>query len=197
MGYDGDFYEAYERYLQEERVRDKHDVVLDMWHTATWPNSSYVVDLGCGKSNEYFRFGPDVKAYQGFDVEESQHGMVLDYRSPELVEAVRSLDWKPDAFVSLFSIECTATPIENAELYERLFRETPTLKHGLVAGFYYAGRRDENPIKETGDIVSWQTVDRIEDAVSDVYDEIRVVTRVPSAMFGENVVEVWRILTRR
>jgi hypothetical protein len=197
MGYDGDFYEAYERYLLEDRVRDKHDAILDMWHRATWPNSSYVVDLGCGRSNEYFRFGPDVKAYQGFDVQESQHGMVLDYRGPDLIQTMRTLDWEPDAFVSLFSAECTATPIQNAELYERLFREIPTIKHGLVTGFYYVSRRHMNPIEETGGIVSWQTVSSLEDDVSDVYDEVRIVTRVPSTMFGEDVVEVWRMFTRR
>lgn len=196
MGYDSDFYTMYEAYLVEERVRGKHDAVLDMWHTLTWPNSSYVLDLGCGQSNEYLRFGPDVRAYQGFDVTESPHGMVLDYRGPELLEAVRSLGWQPDAFVSLFSAECTATPIENAELYEQLFREIPTIKHGLVSGFYYAGRRKENPVRETGGVVSWQTVDHLEHEVSDVYDEIRVLARVPSAMFGDDVVEVWRMLTR-
>lgn len=194
MAYDGDFYEAYEAYLREPRVRTKHDQIFDLW--AAVAEAEYVIDLGCGKSNEYFRFGHPVSGYQGFDVNEANYAITANYRKPEFIETIHGLDWKPDAFVSLFSVECTATALENAELYERLFREVPTIQHALVAGFYYTRRRTTNPVKEAGDIVSWQTNSRIEHDSSDVYDELRITAEVPSTMFGEDVVEVWRILSR-
>lgn len=194
VGYDEDFYKAYDDYLSEESVRQKHDIILDMWHTLSWPNSSYVIDLGCGRSQEFLRFGREARRYQGYDINLEPKA---DYRDPRFVELVGDLDWKPDAFVSLFSAECTATPNQNKELYECLFRELPTLQHALVSGFYYVSRRDENPVREAGDVVSWQTVGRVDEAASDVYDEMRVTTPVPSAMFGRDVVEVWRMLVRR
>lgn len=197
MGYDGDFYEAYERYLHEPRVRIQHDRMFEMWATVQGSLTNRVIDLGCGRSNEYLRFGPSVECYQGFDVHEGPQSMVADYRDRGFVDLVHGLDWTPDVFVSMFSTECTAPWRENVELYERLFREFPTIQAGLVTGFYYARRRGENPVEETGGIVSWQTLEPIERMRSDVYRGIRVVAEVPSEMFGDDVVEVWRMLTRR
>lgn len=209
MGYDGDFYVRYAQYLLEDRVRDKHDVFLDMWGTLS--DGELVVDLGCGASQEYRHHGPgywyvgyDVNAEpeeEIFDRKPMRRVMRADYRSLGFVDVLNELKTPrlpaSEAFVSLFSSECTADAATNQELYERLFLQVPTLQRGLVAGFYYMGRRDQNPLEETGGITSWQTVASIEESRSDVYDEVRMVSAVPSTMFGEDVVEVWRILTRR
>ena len=194
MAYDGDFYEAYEAYLHEDLVRTKHNQMFALWENVA--KCRRVIDLGCGQSTEYFWHATAPACYQGFDVNEGDRAIAANYRDPAFVETVHALDWKPDAFVSLFSTECTATALENAELYERLFREIPTIEYALVAGFYYTRRRTTNPVKEAGDIVSWQTNSRIEHDSSDVYDELRITAEVPSTMFGEDVVEVWRILSR-
>lgn len=49
--------------------------------------------------------------------------MVADYRDPGFVEIVHGLDWTPQ-------------------------RVRVDVLEGLVTGFYYARRRDENPVEE-------------------------------------------------
>jgi hypothetical protein len=64
-----------------------------------------------------------VEPYQGFDVREGSQSMVADYRDPGFVEIVHGLDWTPQ-------------------------RVRVDVLEGLVTGFYYARRRDENPVEE-------------------------------------------------
>jgi len=208
MSYDDDFYARYESYLEEPGVRAKHDALFDLWVTAARKGSRQPVpiDLGCGRGQEYMNYCPGTPIYYGFDANVNDESSVADasstylfkadYRDPGFIERVKALQHEPDVFVSLFSAENTATPSENQELYERLFTGLPSLTHALVAGFYYSDRRDENPVVETGGIVSFQTLPWIE-RESKVYDETRLVTPVPSDLFGPKVVEVWRILERR
>ena len=196
----------YEAYLQEPRVRGKHDEFFDMWGVGH--DGELVLDLGCGRSQEYRHHGPG-HWYFGFDANAEPETVVFDrkpmvrveradYRSPEFIDRIKRIKGpEPEAFVSLFSSEITAPILENTALYERIFREVPTVQRALVAGFYYTRQRGANPVKEAGGIESWQTLDRIEHVGSHVYDELRMVATVPSSMFGEDVVEVWRILSRR
>jgi hypothetical protein len=37
----------------------------------------------------------------------------------------------------------------------------------------------------------------VEDARSEVFDEFRITAPCPSLLFGNDVIEVWRFLTRR
>jgi hypothetical protein len=198
MGYDDDFYKAYMDYLSEATVRQAHDWIFAL--SLTDPNFQNVVDFGCGKFNEFLRYARP-KSYVGIDLNVSQEensGRLIqaDYRKIDNLTSLISPD-TPLAFVSLFSTEITAPTEENYELYERIFTELPTIQSGLVSGFYYAGKTGQNPIKEAGDIVSYQTLERIEDVASDRFTERRIILPVPSQMFGEDVFEVWKFFARK
>lgn len=205
MSYDQDFYSKYDEYLKEPRVRKVHDRVFKLFlafkRTLITNQDISVLDLGCGKSceygqsNQYFR-------YNGFDINadpSTTHSLldgkltenhVLDYRGEDFFEVAKKET--PNCFVSLFSSEITASPDDNHFYYERLFREIPSMKCGMVSGFYYKDKKDRAVISETGGIDSWQTLDSVEDRISEDFSEIRMTVPCPSKFFGEDVVEVWK-----
>jgi hypothetical protein len=190
--YDDAFYRRYQAYLEEPRVREAHGFALETFALAASPGA--VIDVGCGRSQEYRRYGSYV-IYRGIDLNHADPKLRVDYRDVDALMPVVK-EHAPDAFVSLFSTEITAPPGENTRLYRNLF-DVDTIRYGLVAGFYYAScRGDVNPVEETGGIVSWQTLHPIEEQWAEEYGETRITLPVPSEMFGDDVVEVWRIFHR-
>ena len=196
MGYDPDFYNAYKAYLNESTVRKAHGFVFKL--ALTNPDFQNVLDFGCGMFNEFFVHA-NPQRYIGIDVnvptESGEKRLIqADYRNMPLTDLTCH---SPTAFVSLFSTEITAPADENYTFYEKIFRELPTVNSGLVGGFYYVSKKHQNPIKETGGVVSYQTLDNIEDVRSDVFDEKRLTLAVPNQMFGQDVYEVWKFLERK
>jgi hypothetical protein len=199
MPYDEAFYALYADYLREYAVRSAHDWVLGLVRdTVPFRN---VVDFGCGKHREYleyahptYYFGVDVNAESDYrddsdftDVERA------DYRTMDLT----SLSTWSTAFVSLFSTEITAPWWENYEFYNRVFKECPQIHAGLVSGFYYEDRKHEQPIREAGNLTSWQTLEAIHEPNRlNRYTEKRIILPVPSSLFGPDVFEVWKLFER-
>jgi hypothetical protein len=198
MGYDDSFYNSYARYLKEPSVRRAHDAVLRI--TKLNPAFTNVVDLGCGQFNEFLHHRRP-KRYLGIDLNVNEKETATrtlvsgDYRALDLVcELVEQQG--NTAFVSLFSSEITAEHSVNYRFYEELFRRLPSVKYGLVSGFYYWNSKDKNPIGETGGIQSYQTLEPIENVMSEVFHETRISLPAPSIMFGPDVIEVWKLLER-
>lgn len=198
MAYDTDFYRAYAQYLREFTVRRAHDRVF----AAVQSQRAFgnVVDLGCGLS-EFHQY-TEPRRYLGIDLNapQEQQGnsfrlVTGNYRDVDFVRE-QTRQQRPTAFISLFSSEITAPKDDNRTLYEALFAAIPSLRAALVSGFYYERRKHENPVRETGDIVSYQTLGTIDEYPSPVYDQYWLTLPVPSKMFGDDVVEVWRVLTR-
>jgi len=247
MAYDRLFFQAYENYLDEVGVRQTHDEMLNLFRVlygrrklrgsptkvvqaSKGPDphrAPAVVDLGCGQSHEYQKYG-SYSDYLGIDRdhgESSDSFMTMDYRDERAwnsrVFQQETLDeWsarvspdfmtdidiavmqahrikQADVFVSLFSTEITAPHRKNQRLYEVLFANLPEMRFGLVSGFYYWNKRHLNPVKEAGDVVSFQTLDPPEAMASEWYSEQRFTVACPSKMFGPDVYEVWRVLERR
>lgn len=198
MGYDQDFYDAYEAFLKESTVRQAHDQMFKV--ASLNPNFKNVIDFGCGVFNEFLIYTkPDV--YVGIDtnvsVKNSDRVLIqADYRTVSDLSAILK-NQSPAAFVSLFSTEITAPTKENYKLYEKIFREIPSINYGLVSGFFYTSRKDENPIVETGGVVSYQTTECIETVQSNLFTEYRIILPVPSKMFGKDVYEVWKFFKRK
>ena len=115
-----------------------------------------------------------------------------DYRFQPIRELLGG--FKPTAFVSLFSTELTAPAGINYKFYRDLFSMGVGI--GIVSGFYYVGRQEENPIREFGShgIVSYQSVSPLEMARSYGIYEVRITQPVPSKLFGPDVIEVWKLL---
>lgn len=192
MPYDETFFELYREYLNEPSVRAAHDEVFRIAQ-ALDPAFGAVIDFGCGRWHE-FRNYASPHSYLGVDTVggESVHSRCADYRTMDL----SSLPSGATAFVSLFSTEITAPWEENRHFYERVFAALPNVRAGLVSGFYYADRRFDNPVQETGGIVSWQTLETPEESSSDAYFEARLILPVPSKLFGPTVYEVWKFFSR-
>lgn len=202
MGYDNDFYAAYERYLEEETVADAHTMAVSL---LGYPDA--ILDLGCGKSNEILRRmreKPDV--YLGVDANAAPGGPTVlselthrvikgDYRDGGDLERVLAASWGIDTFVSLFSTEITGPSADNYAIYDRLFDRG--FKEGLVSGFYYVSKKSHNPIGESGGLTSWQTLDAPEDVIREAYTETRLIMPVPSMLFGPDVYEVWKLFRAR
>jgi len=202
MAYDDAFFEAYRRYLDEPIVRDQHDHVFQTFRRFVG-DAPRVVDIGCG-AGEFFHDG-SWWSYVGIDktprivkqpcVGVEPRTISADYRDVD--SWASKIDDKPEAFVSLFSIEPTLNVPRRYALYEELFDKIPSLKWGLSAGFYYSDRIDAEWVEEVGGIVSYQTVEpRSKRLVVKGVSEERLVLRVPSKLFGPDVVEVWKFFQR-
>jgi SAM-dependent methyltransferase len=204
MAYDTAFFEAYRKYLTEQTVRNNHDRVFRDWFKQLSPHHLSVVDLGCG-TGEFYQHGHSTD-YVGIDrepriIDEAwyPHAAVKTIAADYLdVSAWKpQLPFKPNCFVSLFSIEPVLRPGCRYDLYTSLFGELPSLQFGMAAGFYYDDKTGEETVGETGGIVSYQTIEPLGMFNVPGVDEERLVLRTPSAMFGDHVVEVWKFFTRR
>lgn len=202
MGYDKDFYRLYQDYIMEDSVRAAHNWVFDVATRSDKLNS--VIDLGCGQSREFFLFARPA-LYIGVDQNpHPDHDNVVqgDYRELLTFEQRRNclnpFHRDVTGFVSLFSSEITGIPEQNYELYKTIFEHFPRIECGLVSGFYYISKRDLPEVEEVGGLISHQTIDRIEDQEDQrtEFSEKRIILPVPSKLFGEDVIEVWKIFER-
>jgi len=198
MAYDKAFYEKYLRYLAEPAVRKSHDFAFRMFRRAVGPDFALkVIDLGCG-TGEYERHGPHTQ-YVGIDENESgyvQSFLQADYADPG---TAARLPFEPNAFVSLFSIEPFFAAGERYALYERLFARYPKCRFALVSGFYYQRRAGADMVTEKlggSEVVSYQTIEDPSTVMSSAFTELRMLLPTPSS-FGDDVVEVWKILLRQ
>ncbi len=196
MAYNRPFYEMYREYLQEKVVRENHDCMFRLFRSLTVPESLRVIDLGCGVG-EYATYDYRYASYVGIDLNNT--GALKNFLQADYLK----LDFKdrllftPNAFVSLFSLECFHPASARYAFYEKLFGDFPAIRFGLVSGFFYESRRDQETVSETGGITSYQTVEDPARFISPVFTELRVHMRTPSKMFGQDVVEVWKILVRK
>lgn len=192
MNYTSHFYDLYASYLEEKSVRAAHDWVFKIFNATTnYHAFDNVLDLGCGHHCEFLR-DPMILSYRGMDLNAKGTNIKADYRTFDFKKLKNYT-----LFVSLFSSEITAPYKENYQLYERIFAEMPTIEAGLVSGFYYTDKKDQQPVDEGGDVISYQTLESIDDVVSPTFEERRIVLPVKSEMFGDNVIEVWKFLLRR
>jgi len=154
------------------------------------------MDLGCG-IGEYATYDQHHAAYVGIDLNNTgsiTHFVQVDYLK---LDFGNLLPFLPNAFISLFSIECFHSAKNKYTLYNRLFSAFPTVKCGLVGGFFYESRRNQETVSEAGEIVSYQTIEDPSLHISDLFTELRIYIRTPSQMFGNDVVEVWKLLVRK
>ncbi len=195
MAYNKDFYQLYKNYLKEPTVRKNHDYIFGCFGNIPGQNGLRVMDLGCGLG-EYHIFGRYTD-YVGIDLNntgEIHNFMSADYHD---LGFVSELSFEPNAFVSLFSIECCNPAETKYALYNKLFEALPSLQFGLAGGFFYENKRGQETVGETGGIVSWQTIEDQSRFISPRFSEFRAHIYTPSEMFGKDVVEVWKFLIRR
>jgi hypothetical protein len=212
--YGSDFYTAYAEQIKEPRVRKVHDRLFEMTNhvgptLADRSAFDRVLDLGCGQSNEFYTYGGGGgSCYVGVDL----HPLPLtklggrlstaltvqgDFNDVDLsVHLVE--EHKLTAIVSLYGIENNGPCEQNYALYRSLFQRTP-IRSILTVGFYY-GRapHDEIFVEDIGFEVyqSVQPLEKTKSLSDGLFDEIRIEASCPSNLFGEDVIEVWKLLTR-
>lgn len=194
MAYDQEFYRMYRTYLCELAVRTNHNRIFELFRKFTQHAQLQVVDLGCGLG-EYSTYGSYFD-YVGVDVNNA--GTVKNFLRADYHDLgfVGSLPFMPTAFVSLFSIECCHSAKDKYALYEKLFARIPSIQNALVGGFFYKSKRELETVGEAGGIVSYQTIEDPSKHISRTFSELRIHFDTPSDMFGDDVVEVWKILGR-
>ena len=194
MAYDKNFYKLYLEYLKEKTVRASHDRMFAYFRQFTHPYSLRVADLGCGLG-EYSTYGYYAD-YVGIDLNNT--GQVKNFTQVDYHDLgfVAKLPFAPNAFVSLFSIECFHSAKDKYALYEKIFADAPSVKYALVGGFFYESKRGLETVGETGGIVSYQTIEDPAQYISRMFSELRTHIKTPSKMFGKDVIEVWKILSR-
>jgi hypothetical protein len=80
--------------------------------------------------------------------------------------------------------------------YEGLFGQT-NIQALLLAGGYSEHAEGKETILEAGNLVSYQTFGGFEGlAPTSLFDETRICIACPSTMFGEDIIEVYRLLQR-
>lgn len=196
MPYDANFYRMYRQYLQERTVRINHDYVFSLFASLLLPDSPRVMDLGCG-IGEYATYDTRHAAYVGVDLNNT--GLVAPFLQANYLKLdfVNLLPFSPNAFTSLFSIECCHTAEKRYGFYNSIFLSCPSVKCGLVGGFFYESRRNQETVSEAGGIISYQTIEDPSLYISDFFTELRIHLHTPSKMFGDDVVEVWKLLVRK
>ena len=191
---DEGFWQAYEEFVKESLPRHEAAVDLLYYNGRNYFDEDVLLDLGCGKSNEAHRL---IDAWSCMEVDSNDVGAMyqLDYRTqlPEIINKTKLFE--PTIVSSLFSIEITAPAEDNYKLYETLFNEVKSLKTGLVSGFYYTDKMNENPVEEVGGLKSYQTLDLMSE--HKLFSEKRLYVPAPSKLFGPNVIEVWKLLERK
>ena len=194
MAYDADFFDLYRIYLKEPVVRTNHDHAFKLMALII-RGQPRVIDLGCGIS-EYSAYDVYHMAYVGIDLK--QRSEVPDFIAGDYMQFdfTQELPFIPNAFVSLFSVECCHPAADKYALYEKLFSTLPQLQCGLVGGFFYRSKRDQKTVSEAGGIVSFQTIEDPSLHISKTFIELRIHMDTPSRMFGADVVEVWKLLIR-
>jgi len=197
---DPGFWEAYEQYLKGAMPIHQKTVDMLVGDVVGEFDIEVLFDLGCGLFREAETIIPWETSYKGFDqVLPEGHPYRLDYRAeegvfvnPQLIEYMNQD--KADTFCSFFSSECTESFVVNHSMYREIFKQVPTMQWGIVSGFYYSNRIHEYCVEEAGGIRSWQSNQDLYGG--DFFKETRVLIRNPSIMFGDDVVEVWRLLER-
>lgn len=191
MSYDDErFWDSYGEFLEESKERHI-DVISTL---LPLNNNQSIVDLGCGQyasaadlipHNDYMgidQFNPGKRSSK-----DSFNFIQANYRNFQLKSSF-------DGFVSLFSAEVTAPEQENRSMYHQIFKNT-NASWGLVSGFYYRSKMDQEVVEETGGIKSYQTLPWLP-PFSTAYSTKQICVSAPSKMFGPDVVEVWRLMTR-
>lgn len=199
---DADFWKAYSAYVDENIAR--HGRTLKKLGGLTYP----VLDLGCGQVMEGHRltlhgFSKSLHKtpakYRGVDLDPKKgwekQVLKADYRAGAIT--VRNWchveEFYPSTILSLFSIEPTGNHTQNELLYWTYFRRFPLLRQIISAGFYYSSKKDRPLVEEAGGLDSYQTIGPLLDGG---LHEYRLEERGPSKLFGPDVIEVWRLLTR-
>jgi len=190
--YLNEFYVKYFTYLHEDEVREGHDLAFKRFNDWSKTSKHNVIDLGCGLC-EYLWFGKP-ENYIGIDLSPQFKPFSIEGDYTKKTFEIE-LPFEPSAFVSLFSAECCMSPKKKYHLYNRMFEHFPSIKFGLVSGFFYESRKDKELVQETGGITSYQSIET--PIRSDVFTECRWQTKMPSTMFGSDVVEVWKFLERK
>lgn len=219
-----DFWKAYGAYLEESK--DRHTQAIDALDVFAHSPSLYnrrVLDLGCGK-HASARGLFEVQRYMGVDVDppetpdkvrsmlracnpqpmymkanyRDELGVVIDAVLNPPVDSWQLDPLMPELVTSLFSIEITDIPDNNYAIYQTIFRELPTVQYIVVSGFYYADKTQDMFVEETGGLKSFQTIDLLcPEPEDEDFTEYRVYLPAPSTLFGPNVVEVWKLLSRK
>lgn len=196
MPYDENFYRIYSEYLRESIVRKHHDHVFTLFAALLLPDSPRVIDLGCGLG-EYTMYDSRHAAYAGIDLNNTgriDHFIQADYTA---LDFGHLLPFSPNAFISLFSIECCHPVEKKYDFYNQLFSVFPTIRCGIAGGFFYESRRGKETVSETGEIISYQTIEDPSLHISGLFTELRIHLHTPSQMFGNDVVEVWKLFVRK
>lgn len=201
---DEKFWKQYKKYIDESFNRHKNVIslfeplIFDDHHI--YQGCANIIDLGCGR----FKEARDLignSTYLGVDTEPANiaglnRSYRTDYRNIDLIIKLAN-EAKSDIFTSLFSMELTDTQIANYNYYDRLFEECPSIRCGVVAGIYYGNKREDQVVHETGDVTSFQSTLDIVDTNPKNFIEYRLQCKAPSKMFGGDVVEVWKLFTRK
>lgn len=213
-----EFWKAYGEYLEESAGR--HQKALDALNVFAdspllWRR--HVLDLGCGK-HASASWLTDAKRYLGVDVDPPDRPAKLYVHNPTQYNFFKA-DYRddlgiiidtamnpwgndeplfPELVTSLFSIEITDISDNNYAIYQELFRHLPMLKYIVASGFYYTDKTLEIWVEEAGGLKSFQTIDPLcPEPEDEDFTEYRVYLPAPSTLFGPNVVEVWKLLSRK
>jgi hypothetical protein len=199
MGYNDNFYIEYKKYLREPDVRAAHGKMFRLFDLILLNGISKtkIVDLGCGVCEFTHHEFRNKNNYFGIDknnFDNREDVIIGDYLNLNLLDET---PFKPDVFISLFSTENMMPAQEKYKFYEELFKKVPTLEFGMVAGFFYKSHKTDYVVQETGEIVSYQSIEAQKDYDSSIFWEIRTHIDVPSKMWGPDVVEVWKFFINK
>src|SRR3989344_2877093 len=119
MSYDENFYAKYDQYLKEPAVRHNHDYMFSIFASILLPDSPRVIDLGCGVG-EYATYDQLHTAYVGIDLNKNSLVIPFIHTNYLKLNFREILPFLPNAFASLFSVEC-CNPVEKNMLFMIVF----------------------------------------------------------------------------
>ena len=192
---ENDFWVEYENFVLESLPR--HREILK--HISL--DYRTLLDLGCGKSCEAKRLfspenyiGVDLSPPKNKETKEEKY-ITGNYRDKTVLETIEP--GTVSMITSLFSVEITKPFLQNYSFYKDLFGRFINAEQIIVSGFYYKNKADQIVVEETGGLWSYQSIENPLIVKNNFFHEERYHLDAPSKLFGEDVVEVWKVFTRK
>lgn len=204
--YSKNFYDIYREHLSEPIVRHTHDTMFNLFDRLFpyYAGDVRVIDFGCGTC-EFDKHHINHTNYLGID-NSPEAGTDLRPKSQLVFEDFlengwhKSLDFNPTAFVALFSTEISLPTQSRYDFYKKVFLDFPSIQIGMVSGFYYDDKRFEPIVGEksnAGTFTVYQTIEQQALVQNNIFEELRCYKNVPSKLWGEQLVEVWKFFIRK
>jgi hypothetical protein len=189
-----EYYARFSAYLEHASTKSVHRRMFNAFLNFIPGLKGRVLDLGCSPDH-YFQQLAEPAAYLGLDGGDPPYQTIVpsaNYRDCRVLNDQLEA-FQPDVVVSLFGTELTAPHLLNQQFYADLFNHPFAPKAILVSGFRRDGHDGTTQVITVEDgLPVFQTTEPL--CANAPFQEFQFSYCLPSTLFGQHTIEVWRLL---